>query len=126
MSANDPKKRGRPARQSQADAFYVYCVGERDALSPLIEGELPDAIETDSAIEMVCGGALAGVASAVPLADYGEDALQARLADPAWTALRAMRHEKVIEHFASRASVVPLRFGTIYHRRERIEQMLGE
>jgi hypothetical protein len=37
-----------------------------------------------------------------------------------------MRHEKVIEHFARRASVIPLRFGTIYLRRERIEQMLGE
>lgn len=126
MRADDSKKKGRAARQSQAKAFYVYCVGERDALSPLIEGELPAAIETDSGLEMICEGALAGVVSSVPLADYGEEALAAKLNDPAWTALRAMRHEKVIEHFASRASVIPLRFGTIYLRRGRIEQMLGE
>jgi hypothetical protein len=37
-----------------------------------------------------------------------------------------MRHEQVVEHFASRTSVVPLRFGTIYLDRAGIEQMLGE
>jgi hypothetical protein len=126
MSAQDSKKKGRAGRQSEPNAFYVYCVGERDALSPLVNDELPDAIEIDSGLEMIDAGGLAAVASAVPLADYGEDALQARLNDAAWTAVRAMRHERVIEHFASRASVIPLRFGTIYLRRERIEEMLGE
>jgi hypothetical protein len=127
MSERDSKANtGTRNRRSYAKAFYVYCVGERDAIKPLIKDELPDAIESDSRLEMIDAGDLAGIASAVPLADYGEDALQARLNDPAWTALRAMRHEKVIEHFASRASVIPLRFGTIYLRRERIEQMLGE
>jgi hypothetical protein len=126
MSAQDSKKKGHAGRQSEPNAFYVYCVGERDALSPLVNDELPDAIEIDSGLEMIDAGGLAAVASAVPLADYGEDALQARLNDAAWTAVRAMRHERVIEHFASRASVIPLRFGTIYLRRERIEEMLGE
>jgi hypothetical protein len=37
-----------------------------------------------------------------------------------------MRHEQVVEHFASRTSVVPLRFGTIYLDLAGIEQMLGE
>jgi hypothetical protein len=101
-------------------------VGERDALSPLIDGELPDAIETDYRIEMIGAGNLAAVASEVPLRDYSEDTLRARLNEAAWTTIRAMRHEKVVEHFASRASVVPLRFGTIYLRRGRIEEMLGE
>jgi Gas vesicle synthesis protein GvpL/GvpF len=127
MSAHDSKeKSGLRNSRSLRKAFYVYCVGERDALAPLIKGELPDAIESNSRLEMIDAGDLAGVASAVPMADYNEEALRARLNDPAWTALRAMRHEKVIEHFASRSSVIPLRFGTIYLRRERIEQMLGE
>lgn len=126
MSARDSKKKSRARRQSDPTALYVYCVGERDALSPLIDGELPDAIETDYRIEMIGAGDLAAVASAVPLRDYSEDTLRARLNDAAWTTIRAMRHEKVVEHFASRASVVPLRFGTIYLRRGRIEEMLGE
>ena len=37
-----------------------------------------------------------------------------------------MRHEHVVEHFAKRTSVVPLRFGTIYIERTSVEQMLAE
>ncbi|HEX8186672.1 MAG TPA: GvpL/GvpF family gas vesicle protein [Blastocatellia bacterium] len=127
MSGHGSKKKG-GTRESQDDsqAFYLYCVGERDDLRPLVEGELPDSIERPARLEMIVAGDLAAIASGVSLADYGEDALQVRLNDPAWTALRAMRHEKVIEHFAARASVIPLRFGTIYLRRERIEKMLDE
>ncbi len=108
-------------------AFYVYCVGEREALASLFEASgLPPAIEVEARLEMEAGGELAAVVSAVPLADYGEDALQARLSNPAWTAVRAMRHEKVVEHFARRASVVPLRFGTIYRERAGVRAMLSE
>ena len=37
-----------------------------------------------------------------------------------------MRHETVVEYVAKRASVIPLRFGTIYLERNGIEQMLTE
>src|SRR6185295_9197903 len=37
-----------------------------------------------------------------------------------------MRHEKVVEHFAARATLVPLRFGSIYLERQRIAGMLSE
>lgn len=110
----------------KAEGFYVYCVVEREALLRVFEEALPGAIESDSALELITQGDLAAVVSPVPLSDYGDDALQERLTDATWTALRAMRHEKVVEHFARRASVVPLRFGTIYLERVRIEQMLSE
>jgi hypothetical protein len=112
--------------QSDQHAFYVYCVGDKSALAPLFEDALPVAIEGEARVEMEAEGTLAAVLSAVPLADYGEDALQARLADATWTGVRAMRHEKVVEHFASRASVVPLRFGTIYLERASVRRMLAE
>ena len=107
-------------------AVYVYCVGERGSLAPLFDEEMPGAIESESDIELVGEGALAAVVSGVPLADYGEGVLPSRLADAAWTATRALRHERVVEHFARRAGVVPLRFGTIYLRREGVERMLSE
>lgn len=122
------KKLGADAQGHEAagaQALYVYCVGERGALAPLFDDELPGAIEGESTLELV-GDELAAVASRVPLADYGEGALEARLADAAWTATRALRHERVVEHFARRAAVVPLRFGTIYLRRESVGRMLGE
>lgn len=109
-----------------SEAYYLYCIGESEALAALDEKELPPPIEPDTAFVRIDGGSLSAVASAVPLADYGEEALRARLADATWVAVRAMRHERVVEHFARRASVVPLRFGTIYLESENVERMLGE
>ncbi len=108
------------------EGFYVYCIGERDSLTRVFEDVLPAAIESDSVLELIAHEELGTVVSAVPLSDYGEDALQERLSDATWTAVRAMRHEKVVEHFARRASVVPLRFGTIYLERASVLQMLSE
>ena len=107
-------------------ALYVYCVGESDALAHLFEGRLPEAIEPDAKLELVAENRLAAVVSEVPLADYGEESLKTRLADPAWTAVRAVRHEQVVEYFSSRAAVVPLRFGAIYFARRGVERMLAE
>ncbi|MCA1817356.1 MAG: GvpL/GvpF family gas vesicle protein [Acidobacteria bacterium] len=110
---------------AEAGGFYVYCVGAREELAHLFGEGLPEAIEPDAPLELVAGGELAAVASAVPLSDYGEEKLTARLADPEWIAVRAMRHERVVEHFARRAGIAPLRFGTIYLRREGVERMLA-
>lgn len=107
-------------------ALYVYCVGARVELAPLFGGELPDAMEGGRGLELVESENLAAVACAVPLSDYGEGALELKLADAAWTATRALRHERAVEHFARHATVVPLRFGTIYLRRENVARMLEE
>ncbi len=107
-------------------ALYVYCVGAREGLAPLFEGELPDAMEGARGLELIEREDLAAVACAVPLADYGEGALDLKLADAAWTATRALRHERAVEHFARRATVLPLRFGTIYLSRENVARMLAD
>jgi hypothetical protein len=120
----------RAAKKGQRDeagrAFYVYCVGERDALAALFGGAMPDAIEDGAALELVESEGLAAVVSAVPLEDYGEGGLALRLGDAAWTATRALRHERVAEHFARRTPVVPLRFGAIYLERGGVARMLSE
>src|SRR5215212_1649364 len=118
------------AKKSRGDGdgrgLYVYCVGEREALAPLFDAELPEAIEEGAGLEAVEAAGLSAVVSAVPLGVYGEGALAGRLSDAAWTATRALRHERVAEHFARRAAVVPLRFGAIYLKREGVERMLEE
>jgi hypothetical protein len=127
MSARGSAKKRSAAKDGQAShAYYVYCVGEREPLSTLMSDALPAPIEEDARLEAVSNGELAAVVSLVPLSDYGEDALPERISEPAWTALRAMRHERVLEHFARRTSVVPLRFGTIYLQRAGVEKMLDE
>ena len=124
-----PRKQNKTVEKDYAKAphaLYVYCVGESGALARLFEEKLPAAIEPSGKLEVVVEGKLAAVVSRVPLSDYGEDSLNARLTDPAWTAMRAVGHERVVEHFSSRTSIVPLRFGVIYFAGERVEQMLSE
>jgi hypothetical protein len=106
--------------------YYIYCVAETAAAQELDTNSFPAAIEDSAKLEWVTANDLAALASAVPLAAYGEDALAEHLSDATWTAVRAMRHETVVEYVARRASVVPLRFGTIYLERSSIERMLQE
>jgi hypothetical protein len=106
--------------------YYVYCVAEGVAAQQLDPLSFPAAIEDSAKLEWVTANDLAALASAVSLADYGEAALAEHLTDATWTAVRAMRHETVVEYVAKRMSVVPLRFGTIYLDRSGIERMLTE
>jgi len=107
-------------------AYYVYCIAESAAAAQLSAESLPVAIEDDSKLEWVTVNTLAALASQVPQATYSEDSLAEHLTDATWTAIRAMRHETVVEYVAKRVSVVPLRFGTIYLERAGIEKMLTE
>jgi hypothetical protein len=116
MTANTEKKFG----------YYVYCLAESLAAQQLDAASFPAAIEENSKLEWVAVNDLAALTSTVALEDYEEDALAEHLTDATWTAVRAMRHETVVEYVAKRVSVVPLRFGTIYLERAGIERMLSE
>src|ERR1041385_5463590 len=107
-------------------AYYVYCIAESAAAAQLPADSLPVAIEDDAKLEWVSVNALAALVSRVPLETYSEESLTEHLNDATWTAIRAMRHETVVEYVAKRLTVVPLRFGTIYLERHSIEQMLTD
>ena len=109
-----------------APAFYVYCIAENAAAAQLPADSLPAAIEDDAKLEWVTVSHLAALVSQVPRETYSEDSLAEHLTDATWTAIRAMRHETVVEYVAKRTGVIPLRFGTIYLERSGIEQMLTE
>ncbi len=107
-------------------AYYVYCIAESAAAAQLPADSFPAAIEEGSKFEWIEAQNLAALVSRVSLATYNEESLAEHLTDATWTAIRAMRHETVVEYVAKRASVVPLRFGTIYLEREGIEKMLTD
>ena len=107
-------------------AYYVYCIAESAAAAELPVDSLPAAIEDNSKLEWVSVNGLAALASQVPRATYSEENLAEHLTDATWTAIRAMRHETVVEYVAKRTTVIPLRFGTIYLERGGIEQMLTD
>ena len=106
--------------------YYIYCIAESAATQQLDVASFPAAIEDNAKLEWVTTNDLAALSSTVPLDAYGEEALAEHLTDATWTAVRAMRHETVVEYVAKRTSVVPLRFGTIYLERSGIERMLND
>jgi hypothetical protein len=124
-SQAEKKRKGKSRGARGGDGVYVYCLGKHEELKRPFEDQLPGGVELGP-LDLIVAGDIAAVVSAVPMADYGESALRERLAEPAWVAVRAMRHEKVIEHFAARASVIPLRFGTIYLRPDRVRDMMRD
>lgn len=112
--------------EQSKNGYYVYCVAESIAAEQLDAASFPVAIEDDTRLVWVTANELAALCSAVPLDSYGEEALAEHLGDATWTAVRAMRHETVVEYAAKRTSVAPLRFGTIYLERAGVERMLTE
>lgn len=126
MTGTQQKTTGRKDSDANRAAYYVYCVIETSAAGALVGDELPPPIEEDTVIESIPVENLAAITSRVPLSSFGEVELAERLTDPAWTAVRAMRHEQVVEHFAKNAGTVPLRFGTVYLAKANVEQMLSE
>ena len=85
-------------------AYYVYCIAESAAAAQLPVDSLPAAIEDDSKLEWISINTLAALASEVPRATYSEENLAEQLTDATWTAIRAMRHETVVEFVAKRVT----------------------
>jgi len=107
-----PAARARRAPSAKA-ATHVYClVAAGDA--PKLPGA-PAGLRGTGPLRLV--GAGPGrwlVVADAPLAAYSADAVNARLSDLGWVGERAMEHEGVIEHFAARGTVVPMKLFTLF------------
>ncbi len=95
-------------------AWYVY--GVVDASATIGPGRL----------RLVEDGPLAAVVSAVPLSEFGEEALAERLNDRAWLETHAREHEDVLQRVGAASTVVPFRFGVIYRDLDDVAAMLRE
>jgi hypothetical protein len=69
---------------------------------------------------------VAAITSEVGLAEFGEEAIEANLHDPAWLEAKVRAHEAVLETAVVRSTLVPLRFGTIYRSEDQVRTMLRE
>lgn len=100
---------------------YVYCV-LRAPRKPAAAGAprgLPGA--TSPRLLSAAPGLWLVVAD-VPSRLYGGAAIDRGLTDIAWVAARAVAHDDVIEHFAQRFDVVPMKLFTIFKTDERAVQ----
>ncbi|MEX0912674.1 MAG: GvpL/GvpF family gas vesicle protein [Gemmatimonadota bacterium] len=80
----------------------------------------------DEPVELLRVGDVAAVIGQVPGEAYSDDALNERLDDLAWVGERGMAHERVLDWYAERDSVIPLSLFSIHRDRERVERRVAE
>lgn len=100
--------------------WYVYGIVDEAFEAPPMSG-----VDDEHALEVVAAGGLAALTSRVPLAVFGEPALQGQIEDLAWLERHARRHERILEGaLEQRATVVPLRLFTIYESTDSLRRAL--
>jgi len=101
------------------DALYVYGV--------VPKGTSPDIFASVGAeAELVESGELAAIASRVPLAEFGEEALEANLKDPAWLELKVNEHNAILAACVGVTTVLPFRFAAVYRDDDQVRRTLSE
>jgi hypothetical protein len=93
-------------------AWYVYAFV---APVPPLEGEL----------QAVGDETLAAIVGRVPLEDFAVAVLPERLNDRAWLEEKARSHERVVERLGEASTVIPLRFGSVYHDLVAVEELVA-
>ncbi|NJM08505.1 hypothetical protein HC891_23480 [Candidatus Gracilibacteria bacterium] len=100
------------------NAYYVFAIGKAE------EMRLPH--KTAVALSAVQAGELVAFVSQVPLSEFSEEALRERVQDPVWLERMVLLHQTVMNALLAEQSILPLRFGTIYHDETRVQQWLAE
>jgi hypothetical protein len=100
-------------------AIYLFCITEGEAFSAE-EGLHP----LRPVYSLVCED-LVAVVGQVPLDEFGEQALHARLQDAAWLEREVRGHERVIEKVMESRAVLPMKFCTIFRSEERVRALLA-
>jgi hypothetical protein len=111
-----------PEPAPSGDALWVYCVAAAGSLPPIDH----PGVNPDEPLQRIERDGLAVLASRVPLAEFGEDALRRNLNDLAWLERVARTHEQVLERALEHATIVPLRLCTIYADESGVARMLAD
>ena len=102
---------------------YLYAIANAVAEAAIARAHLRgiDGGEVEAIVE----GPLLGATSVVPVADYEEEPLNARLQDLEWLAPRAASHQDVNGKLLELSNaVIPLSFGAIYRGTEGVRELL--
>ena len=114
-----------PGSMESGSGWYVYgVVPAAQASEEWFAGAR--GVHGTGAVVLVGDGELSAIASNVPLAEFGEAALDANIHDEAWLEEKVRAHDAVLEAALHQVPLVPFRFGTIYRSDEQVRAMLRE
>jgi hypothetical protein len=96
-----------------AAATYCYCL-VRGTPAPVM-AKVPRGLPGLGRPRLVAvGEGLWLVAADAPLPLYAAGEIEGRLTDLEWVSARAIAHDAVVEHFAGRSTVVPMKLFTLF------------
>jgi hypothetical protein len=98
---------------------YVFCITEGGPFSAGV------GLHPLRPVRSLVHEGLVAVVGQVPLDEFGEQALHARLQDAAWLEREVRGHERVIEKVMQRRPVLPMKFCTIFRSEERVRALLA-
>jgi hypothetical protein len=101
--------------------LYLYGIARADA--PPAPAHL-GGVDGQPVILVPVDG-MAAIASPVGAAEYGEAALESRLADLQWVGERGVAHERVLNWFADRGPVIPLAPFSLHQDERRLRERLA-
>jgi len=113
-----------PAPSAGATGIYAYGVVPGDTPREVFASAR--GVDPAQPVVLLSSGDLAAVTSAVSLAEFGADAIEANLRDPAWLEQKVRGHDAVLAAALGRTTVVPFRFGAIYESEQHVRAMLAE
>lgn len=124
-SSQQPAASGQfPASSPQppATGLYVYGVVDRTELV----GLPAEGVAAGHPVTLLPYRDLAAVVSAVPLAEWGEEALKANLGNMTWLENSVRRHQAVLDAALPLAALIPMKFATVYLDASGVESFLAE
>ncbi|MCS6882489.1 MAG: GvpL/GvpF family gas vesicle protein [Oscillochloridaceae bacterium] len=104
----------------EQQGYYVYGItdGAPEGLAP--------GVEPGGPVELLVDGDLVAIVSPVSLAAFTAEAMRACQDDLAWIETRVRAHQAVLARAMRQATVVPLRFGTVFRDAAGVRAMLLE
>lgn len=111
------------ATEEPEGALYVYGVVPPET-APEVFARV-GGVESEGSVGLVAGAAASAVVSRVSLAEFGEQAVEANLRDPAWLEHAVRAHDAVLAAAAEATTVIPFRFGAVYESIDHIRDLLA-
>lgn len=98
------------------DLIYVYCILRTPLeLLPVMEGSGLQSLKFDDFYVIV---------KYVPESEFSEENFKMNLSNNQWLELNAREHIMVITAIMEQSTVVPFKFGTIYHTKDSLKNFI--
>ncbi len=103
-----------------AIGWYLYALFSPATLPPM------NGIDGVSPVCLFAWADVGALFSSVPLAEFGEEALQRNIQDTRWLEEKVRHHEAVVEAAMRTGPVLPMKFGTIFVDLKKIGDLIKD